>query len=72
VAYLNPLDRARLEQRGSMMGKNLRGFSFLNFGEDTDKYGCLAKDVVLLLPQVDDWLKANAIGYNIYTFKSLR
>jgi hypothetical protein len=58
VAYLSPTQRARLEQRGPTSGENLRGFKFSEFGEDAVMYETLAAQVVMLLPQIEEWLQS--------------
>jgi hypothetical protein len=69
VAYISPLLRARLEQRGPASGEYLRGFDFSSFGEDTLKYEVLAKQVASLLPEVDEWLKNGRNGEHIHSFR---
>ena len=66
AAHILPLDRARLEQRGTLAGEHLRGFVFAEFGEDRTKYESLAREVASLLPQVDVWLRTGAVGSNVH------
>lgn len=70
VAYISPLLRARLEQRGSVSGPHLRGFDFSSFGDDTAKYESLAKEVASLLPEVDEWLTCGRRGKHIHSFRA--
>ena len=70
VGYLNPLDRARLEQIGRAAGPSLRGFQYAGYGEDAEKYNALATEVAALLPQVDLWLKNKQAGPNVHPFKT--
>lgn len=66
--HLPALERARLEQRGPAMGKGFRGFSFQGFGEDIQKYEALAEEVVLVLPQIDNWLERRGAGSHVFAF----
>lgn len=66
VAYLNPLSRARLAQRGPAAGPNLQGFDFASFGEDTAKYEAMAQTLVALMPEVDEWLRSGRQGAHIH------
>ena len=68
VAYLSPTLRARLEQIGSTAGHCFRGFDFSSFDEDVAKYESLAKELVLYLPEVDDWLNHGRKGEHMSTF----
>jgi hypothetical protein len=66
--HLNPLERARLEQRGPNIGKGFRGFSFQGFGEDIGKYEALVEEVIPLLPQIDAWLEKRGAGSHVHAF----
>jgi hypothetical protein len=68
VAYVNPLQRARLEQRGPASEEGFRGFKFSGFGEDIARYEALASEVAALLPQVDEWLQSGTAGEHIHAF----
>ncbi len=70
VAYVAPLDRARLQQLGSAAGPSLRGFQFVGFGEESGRYKNVAQAVVVLLPQVDQWLKTKQTGPNVHPVKA--
>lgn len=62
VAYVNPLDRARLRPTASVAGPSLQGFHFAGFGEDPERYLALATEAAALLPQVDAWLRDGHAG----------
>lgn len=57
VTYLNPLDRARLQQIEPLAGEHLHGFRFSAFEDDFAKYEALAGQVAMLMPAVDAWLR---------------
>jgi hypothetical protein len=63
VAYVSPLDRARLVRGTRPSG--FGGFRFGKFGEDLGSYDQLALEVASLLPQVERWLTRREIGPNI-------
>jgi len=65
VAYLNPLDRARLQQVGPHAGEHFRGFAFHDFGDDESKYEALAMQLVCLMPAVDDWLRHGTVTEHV-------
>lgn len=69
VIYLNPLERARLEQRGPLTGPHLRGFDFSTFGEDAGEYEKLALHVPALMPCVDHWLRHGTASEHIHAFR---
>ena len=62
-AHVSLLERARLE--GAPGGAGLRGFSFVGFGEDREKYETLARVVVGLLPELESWLITKEAGTNV-------
>jgi len=63
VAYVSPLERARLIMRPRASG--FGGFIFGGFGGDAAPYDQLALHVASLLPQVDAWLTLGEVGENI-------
>lgn len=65
VAYVDPRQRARLEQRGPTAGPGFQGFCFAGFGEDVARYEGLAAQVVALLPEVDAWLAHGRAGTHL-------
>ena len=65
VAYVHPVDRARLVENMEREGPNLHGFEYAGFGDNENKYLELAADVGQLLSQVDDWLAKREIGPNV-------
>ena len=67
IGHLDPMMRARLETKDAKT--MFRGFVFSGFGEDVAKYEAVAKQVAEFLPQVDEWLRNNKIGPNVFTFK---
>ncbi len=69
VTYLNPLDRARLQQAGPLAGKNLGGFAFTSFENDYSKYEWLALQVASLMPAVDAWLRHGTVTENIHPLR---
>ena len=69
VAYLNPLDRARLQQIEPLAGEHLRGFTFSAFGDDYSKYEELAVQVAALMPAVDAWLCHGELTEHIHPLR---
>lgn len=73
VAYLDPMQRARLQQRSfvaSAADGGFGGFRFQGFGEDPRAYDALAGEVVALLPQVDAWLQTRRAGSHVHAFQA--
>jgi hypothetical protein len=56
--------RGRL-QRPNKRPSQLNGFQFSGFGESVEKYDALATEVVMLLPQIDAWLRTGVVGTHI-------
>lgn len=69
VAYLNPLDRARLQQAGPCAGPHMSGFAFESFGQDSSLYESLAAQVACLVPAVDEWLRCGTVVDQIHTLR---
>ena len=65
VAYVHPVDRARLVENMEREGPNLHGFEYAGFGDNENKYLELATNVSQLLSQVDNWLAKREIGPNV-------
>ena len=70
VAYINPLDRARLQQAGKSAGQHMRGFTYEIFGDDIAQYECLAKQVASLVPHIDDWLRHGNTSAHVQAVRS--
>ncbi|WP_136419982.1 DUF4304 domain-containing protein [Herbaspirillum sp. ST 5-3] len=66
VAHISPLKRARLQQQGPTRGKNFGGFAFEGFADDQERYESLARQVAMLLPQVDLWLRIREVGSHVH------
>jgi hypothetical protein len=68
VAYIDPLMRARLIASAGRQGENLRGFSFVKFGNDNESYIASTNELISLLPKIDDWLESKVVGSNVSPF----
>jgi hypothetical protein len=68
LPHLSPMVRARLKSLDSDTSYPFGWFRFDAFGEATEKYDALAREIAELLPQADAWLRTGEQGPRVFPF----
>lgn len=62
------LAEVALQSRARLQTESGLWFRFARFGDESPPYARLARNVVQLLPQIDNWLHTGEAGPNIHEF----